>query len=654
MRTAISRGGVAALLPLLALVLAALAPLVSSGSARAQAASDELVVMPFRCTMSRGRPAMAPATDTAHRVLGRRRTTSHTACAPGDDSQCRRWTIHRFDMDCDGVAVPWPEVVAATVDRRRAWVEDGAFHMVMPPDWGDRADDPCAAPMRNWRPGLMRYCNERHRRGENFAARTVVMPPGYAPTFGIDAIFVPVQTARHGAGTGAGSEPGAVADGLSAGGGTTVEGGIPVPRRLDPYAVGRRTADVAGGGAAARSPERIPFEVRPSPPPPVLSPPTVSRPPGGEAARVAAATPELPRSEMSKSEAPRSATDAAEAETVTRAPVATGGQAAKSETDTAPRTGAQKVEASRGEASRIEAGGGPERAGAITARSTDVAVGTTAGAVVPRVINAPELPSAPPSALAPGEPASPAAPTAAPADTPPTRTARLEPAPGIGRTLLERTPVADTPAATPAPEAADDGVPSRPLIAVGVAAALGLAGLTLLVVALRRGRTGADGATLERDLGAIRMTADAEQPGRSSVRSFEGGARNIGGGDVPATPQEALQVLGLGLAPNADLVAIKKMVDAMRFNWHPDRAENAPDRKVREQRLQQINAAWDILAAAVERERPAAGPTDPDQATASAALVGSGVGGSGRGGPGRTGPRAAGRGAGADGEDRRR
>jgi curved DNA-binding protein CbpA len=65
-----------------------------------------------------------------------------------------------------------------------------------------------------------------------------------------------------------------------------------------------------------------------------------------------------------------------------------------------------------------------------------------------------------------------------------------------------------------------------------------------------------------------------------------------------------MTILGLGVRPDADLAAIKKMVDALRFNWHPDRARDDQDRHARELRIRQINAAWEILAGGARSDRP--------------------------------------------------
>lgn len=64
-------------------------------------------------------------------------------------------------------------------------------------------------------------------------------------------------------------------------------------------------------------------------------------------------------------------------------------------------------------------------------------------------------------------------------------------------------------------------------------------------------------------------------------------------GAVPQTPADAYRALGLNsTAPPA---AIKKVVDALRMTWHPDLAADEYDRRLREERIKQINAAWDLL-----------------------------------------------------------
>ena len=68
------------------------------------------------------------------------------------------------------------------------------------------------------------------------------------------------------------------------------------------------------------------------------------------------------------------------------------------------------------------------------------------------------------------------------------------------------------------------------------------------------------------------------------------------GDRIPHTRDEALQVLGMGVTPDANIAAIKKIVDGLRASWHPDHASGNADRQMRELRLKQINAAWEIIA----------------------------------------------------------
>jgi DnaJ-domain-containing protein 1 len=61
----------------------------------------------------------------------------------------------------------------------------------------------------------------------------------------------------------------------------------------------------------------------------------------------------------------------------------------------------------------------------------------------------------------------------------------------------------------------------------------------------------------------------------------------------PSTTEEALAFLGVN--PRADPSVVKKAVDALRQNWHPDHAHDEEDRREREERIKHINAAWDLV-----------------------------------------------------------
>jgi hypothetical protein len=62
---------------------------------------------------------------------------------------------------------------------------------------------------------------------------------------------------------------------------------------------------------------------------------------------------------------------------------------------------------------------------------------------------------------------------------------------------------------------------------------------------------------------------------------------------LPRTTSEAYEVLGVN-AEVSDGV-LKKIVDALRMSWHPDLARDDDDRMMREDRIRQINIAWDLI-----------------------------------------------------------
>src|SRR5688572_24265270 len=159
----------------------------------AGASANELLVIPYSCTMAGGQPVLTPGTEQSHRVIGQRDQRRFNACSPVNPGMCRNWTIHRFDLDCDGTRVPWVSVVAATNEgSRRAWLLDGRLVMRMGPQWSLPPDDPCARQQGpdDDRPGgrrMRRYC------ADVLAAApppVVELPYGYAPMLGVDGIFV--------------------------------------------------------------------------------------------------------------------------------------------------------------------------------------------------------------------------------------------------------------------------------------------------------------------------------------------------------------------------------------------------------------------------------------------------------------------------------
>lgn len=83
-------------------------------------------------------------------------------------------------------------------------------------------------------------------------------------------------------------------------------------------------------------------------------------------------------------------------------------------------------------------------------------------------------------------------------------------------------------------------------------------------------------------------------PGRQTAANSAGSPHHPRGGlRMPQSVQEAYQMLGINdeAAPNV----AKKLVDALRMSWHPDFARDENDRQMREARMKQINAAWDLI-----------------------------------------------------------
>lgn len=77
--------------------------------------------------------------------------------------------------------------------------------------------------------------------------------------------------------------------------------------------------------------------------------------------------------------------------------------------------------------------------------------------------------------------------------------------------------------------------------------------------------------------------------------------RSITAGDgaqplaMPTSAREAYEVLGIN--GNVTDATLKKVVDALRMSWHPDLANGADDRALREERIKQINVATELIAA---------------------------------------------------------
>jgi len=89
----------------------------------------------------------------------------------------------------------------------------------------------------------------------------------------------------------------------------------------------------------------------------------------------------------------------------------------------------------------------------------------------------------------------------------------------------------------------------------------------------------------------------AELQLRAPLRQFFG-PRAAEPRRTPAEPKstgEAFEILGIN--PDASRTVVKKIVDGLRQSWHPDHARDDTDRRLREDRMKQINIAWDLINA---------------------------------------------------------
>jgi hypothetical protein len=516
--------------------LLALAILLAPGNA---ARADELLVMPYTCEMVGGRPTLSPGPEQSHRIIGQREQRNFTACSPADPGMCRQWTLHRFDLDCDGARVPWLSVVAAEAEQTegRARIEDGRLLLRMEPTWSLGEDDRCAQ-----RPGILdggrmrRYCAERRAMAP---PAVVEMPFGFAPMLGIDGFFVKAAP----------------------GGGTAPAMPPPV--------------------AAAPPPPRIARGEPPQAPRPEAAPPTsktarTERPQPSEAAPPARTEP--PRDAGAKDALAKALPPAAPPAAVQPAPKVAA---------PAPAPAAPKAPAT-----------------------------TPGGPVIPKIINRPDTAAdapqpAPPPAPAPAKAAS-SSPEAKPAaaSPPPPQEDKLPPSqPETAATSQEQSSSITVNLMS---------VVRSPVTGIALAfAALTAALLTAFALARRRERMNLAG-TRPRDIASVSLDGSARRakpvarlgytrgtlppnaaatamnrvPGQAA--SGHSGPSDLGD-RMPRSKAEALQVLGMGVTPDANATALKKIVDGLRLSWHPDLAKDETDRQLRELRLKQINAAWEII-----------------------------------------------------------
>lgn len=88
----------------------------------------------------------------------------------------------------------------------------------------------------------------------------------------------------------------------------------------------------------------------------------------------------------------------------------------------------------------------------------------------------------------------------------------------------------------------------------------------------------------------------------SQPRPEQAAAQQVAVAAVPETVSQAFEMLGVN--PEATRTVVKKVVDGLRQSWHPDHARDAEDRARREERMKQINSAWDLIRASQDQRAP--------------------------------------------------
>jgi hypothetical protein len=491
--------------------------------------------MPYACTMVGGRPLLTPGPEQSHAILGGREQRTFTACSPANPGFCRTWTVYRFDISCEGTRVPWVSVVASIAEEttHRAWLDGGRLMVRMPPSWSLEPGDPCARPPSfDDRFGFGRMRRYCADRRAMAPPPVVEMPFGFAPMLGFDGIFV--RAARPGA------------------------------------------------NAMAPPPPPPPVDITPPAPPPVAAAPTMQPP------RTTRSELPAPQAEAAPAPAPRP-------------PHAADGPAK----DAAPPPAAPPPKAAPQPAHQA-ASTPPVKGPPPTVQEPQPAA-TPSSPIIPRIINRPD---------------------AANTDTPDHKqqAAAASPAPAPKPQKTAEAPTAPRDAATQGGAGDPKADASRePHITVNLLSAVrsptvgmvtfGMLALALLAAfALARRRDRLTGAPPAHDLGAVSLDG---RKGRGQLVPRAGTAPAAAhqqrapppvpraaaqppapalANRIPQTRSEALQILGMGVSPHATDAAIKKIVDGLRQSWHPDLARNDADRRLREFRIKQINAAWELIA----------------------------------------------------------
>lgn len=528
-------------------------PMVASAQTR------ERVAMPFSCSVSGGKVRLDPAVEQHFAIVGSRQQQSFTFCIDNDPQRCRTWMTHRFNMQCDGKDVAWLEVAAAAAVHARplaaaqASIDLGRLTMQI----GDRPRPGFLAHCRGGQSFVGRRLRERFERGADydcFAERprraSVVFPAGFAP-MGIASARIVLPTATS---TPLVSANGPVGPAMAA---------PPSTGALAPVNTSSIPAPPTPETPAAR-----PFPVLNAPSPVVSEPAVAPKSPIDRTELPGAApTPPIRRTHVSFVPAHRLESSSSAS---TRDPMAS------------PATTPQPIAppwATVVKVAEINAEPQSQARTVIVAGSIAVIAGLllAAGWIFSWVLRARR------SRHSVGINRK----AAAGAATPPGGQAAL-----LDEHQLYEIVRSDTVQHIAGIRGALGALTSAPPLRSAITEALHVLerrhqAIINLPVEDEEGRRRIR-ARLERVLHDLRRLREI---GDSAVTSFTTGRGVLR--TLPRDKADAYEALGVNA--DVDTRILKKLVDALRQSWHPDFARDEADRQIREERIKEINVAWELI-----------------------------------------------------------
>ncbi len=565
----------------------------------AQSSSDAparpRLAMPFTCALdaSTGRLRVQPTTsEQIYEIADRRETQRITACARGGSDTtggpCRPWTVHRFALQCGSNRVAWMNVVAAALSHRpapKATIEDG--HLVLARQARARgsfvrncfnriAEAPIR--LRVYEPGFLDECWQRELRAHGAPEPVkIAMPQGFAPAGIVGARFLPPQRGE--------------------GQGTATPVLTPAP--MPAPTVVAASAPTPFSAPAAPAPERAPAPAAASAPAP--------GPSSGPAPVTKVLLPPAPDSlSESLSQSPSIEAQIKSRMTFVVMPPADAMGPATASPGPRPE---RAPEARPGSSPAIVAAPAQSDPVAATGLTPALLAATGIAALLGLAAILWRRHSSAKQTFV-------GRPTNRPLRFLLQQSLFAKPRGILLRTLLRRD-VAVNPSfaglRVPGPDAkvveqlAEVAVerlahcrtclakmpPGLPLRQV-IARELHVSTERLEMLAAENAKTPEHARRVR-----LRLQAVARELQRLAAIS-DGALSSVGEGALvpvelsePRDRSEAYAVLGVN--PDVEPRILKKLVDALRQSWHPDQARDEPDRRRREDRIKQINVAWDLI-----------------------------------------------------------